>query len=297
MTTTMSSPSPIAFEAEALSLSYPKRFVGETRVLQDVSFQLPEGAVIGLVGRNGAGKSSLLRCLLGLALPTSGNSRLLGCPSQALTDDLRERLGYVAQTPDLFGWLNGHEHLHELGRLYRDFDERRALALATRLDLTMSTRADKLSLGDQQKLSVVLALAHDPDLLLMDEPVASLDPLARRDFMRALFAERSPAKADRPRSVLLSSHLLGDLERVVSHVMFLREGRVQLVDEWDALVENLRLLKLDAEPDAALPGLVHCRPAGRGVWHALFDLRHVDGIGADRGQVLRMDDLFEELNA
>jgi len=297
MTMMMASPGSIAFEAEALCLSYPKRFVGETRVLQDLSFQLPEGAVVGLVGRNGAGKSSLLRCLLGLTAPTAGSSRLLGCPSNALTDELRERLGYVAQTPNLFGWLSGHEHLDELGRLYRDFDARRALALATQFDVTMGTRADKLSLGDQQKLSVVLALAHDPDLLLMDEPVASLDPLARRDFMRALFAERSPAKAERPRSVLLSSHLLGDLERVVSHVMFLREGRVQLVDEWDALVENLRLLKLEAKPEAALPGLVHERPVGGGVWHALLDLRRADGIAADRGQVLRMDDLFEELNA
>lgn len=283
-----------ALTATRLGLQRRDGFLGQPRaVLQDVDFSLPEGAVMGLVGRNGAGKSTLLRCLLGLTPPSQGQAHLLGQPSADLDDAVRARLGYVAQTPDLFGWLTGLEHLRELGALYPDFDERRALAIAVQLQLPMGLRASHLSGGDQQKLAVVLALAHDPDLLIMDEPVASLDPLARRDFMRALFAERSPAKADRPRSVLISSHLLGDLERVVSHVMFLREGRVQLVDHWDALVEHLRLVKLDAAPPPA--GVVHTRRVGQRL-HMLADLRQTQDGWADAGQPLAMDDLFEELN-
>lgn len=278
-----------AAAAQDLTLTVRSGLLERHTVLDELSFTLPEGAVMGLVGRNGAGKSSLLRCLVGLAVPQAGSSQLLGSPSLDLSDEVRERLGYVAQTPDLFGRLNGNEHLREMAAVYRHFDERRALLLALKLDLPMGIRADKLSLGDQQKLSVVLALAHRPDLLILDEPVASLDPLARRDFMRELFAD-----ADEKRSVLISSHLLSDLERVVTHVMFLREGRVQLVDSWDALMENLRVIACAEVPTHA--GVVHSRRVSQG-FHALVDLRaaHVPDDW-QRGQVLRMDDLFEELN-
>lgn len=276
-------------QVQNLTYSVRSGLLERRTVLDDISFTLPGGAVMGLVGRNGAGKSSLLRCLVGLAVPQSGSSQLLGSPSLDLSDDVRERLGYVAQTPDLFGRLNGGEHLREMATLYRNFDDRRAMLLALKLDLPMGIRADKLSLGDQQKLSVVLALAHRPDLLILDEPVASLDPLARRDFMRELFAD-----ADEKRSVLISSHLLNDLERVVSHVLFLREGHIQLVDSWDALMENLRVIVCTAVPTHS--GVVHSRRVGQG-FHALVDLRALAAPDDwQRGQVLRMDDLFEELN-
>jgi ABC-2 type transport system ATP-binding protein len=280
-----------AAEAKNLTLTVRSGLLERRTVLGDISFTLPEGAVMGLVGRNGAGKSSLLRCLVGLAVPQGGESTLLGSPSLDLSDTVRERLGYVAQTPDLFGRLSGNEHLREMAAVYRHFDDRRALLLALKLDLPMGIRADKLSLGDQQKLSVVLALAHRPDLLILDEPVASLDPLARRDFMRELFAD-----ANDKRSVLISSHLLSDLERVVSHVMFLREGRIQLVDSWDALMENLRVIACAEVPTHA--GVVHGRRVGMGAnFHALVDLRAEDApTDWKRGLVLRMDDLFEELN-
>ena len=280
----------IAAQVQNLTLTVRAGLLKRRTVLDRINFALPEGAVMGLVGRNGAGKSSLLRCLVGLAVPQRGESHLLGSPSLDLSDDVRERLGYVAQTPDLFGRLNGSEHLREMAAVYQHFDDRRALLLALKLNLPLDLRADKLSLGDQQKLSVVLALAHRPDLLILDEPVASLDPLARRDFMRELFAD-----ADAQRSVLISSHLLSDLERVVTHVMFLREGRIQLVDSWDALMENLRLI-VRAEV-LTHAGVVHSRRVNAG-FHALVDLRAADAPADwQRGQVLRMDDLFEELNA
>ena len=278
-----------AIQVQHLTFTVRAGLLDRHTVLDDISFTLPEGAVMGLVGRNGAGKSSLLRCLVGLAVPQEGSSQLLGSPSLDLSDAVRERLGYVAQTPDLFARLNGNEHLREMAAAYRNFDERRALLLALKLDLPLGIRADKLSLGDQQKLSVVLALAHRPGLLILDEPVASLDPLARRDFMREMFAD-----ADEKRSVLISSHLLSDLERVVSHVMFLREGRIQLVDSWDALMENLRVIACAEVPVHA--GVLNGRRTDQG-FHALVDLRAADApAGWQQGQALRMDDLFEELN-
>jgi ABC-2 type transport system ATP-binding protein len=265
-----------------------------TTVPSGVNLCVPPGAVLGLVGRNGAGKSTLMRCLVGLSVPDAGRCTLLGAPAQDLPDAVRERLGYVAQTPDLFDWLSGEQHLRRFSTLYPGYDDKRALALAARLEVPLGVPAGKLSGGDQQKLSVLLALAHDPDLLILDEPVASLDPITRRDFMRSLFDRRA---ADQPpRTVLISSHLLTDLERVVTHVAFIRQGRLQLVEEWDNLAEHVRLLDLPAGA-SALPsgsGVLHRREVGDRV-RVLLDSRRADAPTA-AGRALALDDLFAELN-
>ena len=276
-----------AIEARQLSLRISDSQWSAARryVLGPVDLHIPEGAVVGLVGRNGAGKSTLMRLLLGLQTPDEGEARLLGEPSLALTDAVRERLGYAAQTPDLFPRMTGLDHLNEMAAVYPDVHLHDAIALAARLDLPLGRRADALSLGDQQKLAVVLALAHDPDLLLLDEPVASLDPISRRDFMRALFALRRKAS---PRTVLVSSHLLSDLERVVTHVLFLREGRVQLFIEWDEAMEHLRCVPArEADPTG-----LHWSAALGG--QLLVDSRHrPDAAGLP---ALGMEDLLEVLN-
>lgn len=271
-------------------------------ILKDITLSVPAGSVVGLVGRNGAGKSTLLRCLAGLVDPSSGTSHLLGCPSTRLTDAVRERLGFVAQTPDLFEWMEVFEMLRTIGHAYPRWDEKRALALAVQLDLPMGGSVRHLSGGDQQKLSVVLAMAHDPDVLLLDEPVASLDPMARREFMRALFA--SPLKADnttasvpdRARTVLISSHLLADLERVVTHVAFIRDGRLQLLDAWDAIQEHLRLVPpveaSDAQAGIARGVVWTNRKTGQRV----VDTR-LESAWADAGRTLLLDELFLEFNA
>lgn len=263
-------------------------------VLDRVDLCVPHGAVVGLVGRNGAGKSTLLRCLVGLTAPDEGHCALLGAPSLDLPDRVRECLGYVAQTPDLFESLDAAAHFQRLGALYPGWSDRRALEIAVRLDLPLGVRASRLSIGDQQKLSVVLALAHDPDLLVLDEPVAALDPTTRRNFMRAVFERREPDAP--PRTVLVSSHLLTDLERVVTHVAFLRQGAVQLFDEWDAIAEHVRLLVLPSE--VVLPIGERCvlhRRTLREQTRIVFDARHVNAP-VPGGQALSLDDLFEELN-
>jgi ABC-2 type transport system ATP-binding protein len=272
------SASDLAVDASGLCLSY-----GGRRVLDDLSLAIPAGAVVGLVGPNGSGKSTLLRCLLGLSVPDSGESHLLDCPSLLLDDPTRERLGYVAQTPDLFQWMEVWEHIETIGRAYANWSPERATRLAVQLGLPLGATAGSLSVGDQQKLAVVLALSHDPDLVLMDEPVASLDPIARRAFMRTLFAYREDGAP--PRTVLISSHLLGDLERVVSHVAFMRAGRIQLMDEWDALIEHLRVVD-GPRPDGAL----HIARDGR----ALVDLRRTPGVSD--GSPVGLDELFVLLN-
>ena len=242
---------------------------GSKTILDAIALAVPRGAVVGLVGRNGAGKSTLLRCLAGLTEPDAGSSTLLGCPSLQLSDQVRSRLGYVAQTPDLFEWMTVLDHLKLIGSAYLHWSEERCLILAARLALPLFGKVRDLSGGDQQKLAVVLALAHDPDLLLLDEPVASLDPLTRQEFMRAMFGNRE----NNGRTVIISSHILTDLERVVSHVAFMREGRLQLFDTWDAMLDCLRLVE-----------------------GAVLDIRdHPDA--AEHGRVMTLGELFAALNA
>ena len=271
----------IAIEARDLELAYKRK-----TILRPINLAVPEGAVLGLVGRNGAGKSTLLRCLMGLVRPSRGSCWLDGRPSEDLPDEVRERLGVVAQTPDLFEWLTADQHFDQIGTMFRHWQPDRALALAEQLALPLGTPVRQLSLGDQQKLSVVLALGHDPDLLLLDEPVASLDPVSRRAFMRALF-DRVDREA--PRTVIISSHLLTDLERVVTHVAFMRQGRIQLMDAWDTLADQLRCVPgaVAAPPDAVLARTADGR--------CIVDLRRAPtGL---QGVALNLEDLFEVLNA
>jgi ABC-2 type transport system ATP-binding protein len=174
--------------------------------------------------------------LVGLTLPASGSSTLLGCPSAALDDRTRARIGYVSQGGDLLPWLKVWQHVTYIGSFYPRWNEARARGLCERLNLSLTNKVSALSVGDQQKLALVLALAHDPDLLILDEPVASLDPLSRREFMRLLFVDDGQRAT--PRTVLLSSHLLSDLERVVTHLVFMRAGRIQEQGLWDELQER-----------------------------------------------------------
>ena len=261
---------------------------GRPRALDRIDLDVPQGAVVGLAGRNGAGKTTLIRALLGLVTPAGGHSMLLGAPSLDLPDSVKDRLGYMAQTPDLFRGLTGLAHLDQMAAVYRGVDLRVAGSLAERLDLSLGKRADSLSLGDQQKLALVLALCHDPDLLLLDEPMGSLDPISRRDVLRALFALR---QREVPRTVLISSHLLSDLERIVSHVLFMRDGRRQLFMRWDDLLEHVRRLPCAHAPVVWAPGDLHwsAREGGQ----LLVDTRH---RAAPHGLPVDMTDVMELLN-
>ena len=184
-----------AIEVRHLSLRY-----GAVTVLNDVSFSVAAGSVLGVVGRNGAGKSSLLQCLLGLTVPQGGGSSLHGCSSLALTDVVKARLGYVAQTPELFDWLRVREQIALIGGLYPGWSEARASALCRRFELPDDLRVVKLSAGEKQRLAIVLALAHQPDLLVFDEPSASLDPVSAQAVAHPSSATAGTRRASRHRS-------------------------------------------------------------------------------------------------
>jgi ABC-2 type transport system ATP-binding protein len=277
-----------AIAVQGLSLAYD-----DITVLKGIDLAVPRGAVVGLVGRNGAGKSTLLRCLVGLSVPQDGRALILGDPSLELSDATRELLGYVGQQPDLLGWLTVSDHVRYIGSFYRSFSEHRARDLLIRLGLAEGRRVSQLSGGDAQKLSIVLALAHDPSVVIMDEPVASLDPMTRREFLRTLF-ERSDDSGER--TVLLSSHLLTDLERVASHLCFMREGHVQWFGERDEIAARLRRI---TSPHALplQPGLLAQRQTGDG-WSLVVDHHVFQHPLLDAQTVeVSLEDLFVELNS
>ena len=206
-------------------------------VLSGLNWQLLPGQVVGLLGRNGAGKTSLLETLLGLRQPQAGSVQLFG-RSAALADDAaRARIGYVPQQSDLFDSFTAAQLLAYFKSFYPRWNTAKVDGLLSRWDIDRDKRIGKLSGGQQQRLSIIRALAHEPDLLVLDEPVASLDPAGRRDFL----AELVDQVLERGTTVVFSTHILSDLERVAFHMAFMNEGRIALQAPLDELLDEVRL--------------------------------------------------------
>jgi len=207
---------------------------GAQRVLQGLDWSLPTGQVVGLLGRNGAGKTTLIEALLGLREPDAGTALLFGQPVAQLSDAARARIGYVPQRSDLFEWLTADQLLAYFRSFYPRWNTAKVDGLMSRWDIARDKPISKLSGGQQQRLSIVRALAHDPELLVLDEPVASLDPAGRRDFLSELVEQ----VVDRRTTIVFSTHILSDLERVALDVAFLTGGRIALHAPLDELLES-----------------------------------------------------------
>jgi ABC-2 type transport system ATP-binding protein len=191
--------------------------------LTDCTLSIPAGQVVGLVGPNGAGKTTLLNLAAGLLAPTTGTIEVLG-GQPAVSPAQLAKVGFLAQDAPLYAGLSVADHLRLGARLNPDWDEGLARRRIDRLDLDPAQRAGRLSGGQRAQLALTLAVAKRPELLILDEPVASLDPLARREFLEDLLE----AIGERQMSVVLSSHLVGDLERVCDYLIVLVGSRVRV---------------------------------------------------------------------
>jgi ABC-2 type transport system ATP-binding protein len=213
-----------------------KRY-GGTWALRECSLAIPAGHVVALVGPNGAGKSTLLNLAVGLTAPSAGAVTVLdGRPpgSPAALDGI----AFVAQDTPLYKNLSAADMLHLTRNLNRRFDQASAEARLAELGIPLKQKAGKMSGGQQAQLALTLALARRPRLLVLDEPMAMLDPLARHDFMAAVLT----AAAEDGVSVLLSSHVLAELERVADYLVLMSRGRVQVAGEVDDLLASHRIL-------------------------------------------------------
>ena len=219
---------------EASSLG--KRY-GGTWALRECSLAIPAGHVAALVGPNGAGKSTLLNLVVGLASPSAGAVTVLDRRAAGSTAAL-DGIAFVAQDTPLYKSLSAADMLHLTRNLNWRFDQAFAEARLAELGIPLRRKAGRLSGGQQAQLALTLALARRPRLLVLDEPVAMLDPLARHDFMAAVLT----AAVDDGVSVLLSSHVLAELERVADYLILLSRGRVQVAGEVDDLLASHRML-------------------------------------------------------
>ncbi len=239
-----------------------KRF-GKTKVLNGVDLCVPRGAVVGLLGTNGSGKSTLIKCLLGLLSCDAGDVLTLGEDPWDFTAEAKERLGYGPQEAKLYPWMKSAQIVDYTAAFYPNWDDAWAKELMTRWDVETDKRAGTLSVGQLQKLSLVLALGHRPDLLVLDEPVASLDPKARREFLRSLVEITD----DEQHTVLFSTHITSDIERIATHVAFLQDGVISFFGGLDELKEQVKRLRITAKKDLpptfTVPGALRTEINGR----------------------------------
>lgn len=214
-----------------------RKTFGRRPVLDDLTLEVPHGATLGLLGANGSGKTTLLKILLGLTRADAGETSIAGEPSSSLSVELRGRLGYVPQASNQFYWLNGKAMLAYIAAFYPRFDRNYARNLLGRWKVSLKTPIVALSPGQQQRLSIVRALAPRPDWLLLDEPMASLDPATRIAVIEELLEEQRR----RPLTVIFSSHITGDLRRFCSHFAVLAGGRIAVMDRTEVLQRLVRV--------------------------------------------------------
>jgi ABC-2 type transport system ATP-binding protein len=226
-----------------------KRY-GRLWALRDCSLRLPTGRIAALVGPNGAGKTTLLHLAVGLTRPDAGAVRVFG-EAPGGRQELLSRVGFVAQNTPLYQDFTPAELITLGSKLNDRWDSALPRDRLGRLGIPLDRRVGKLSGGQRAQVALSLALAKRPALLLLDEPVASLDPLARREFLQALMG----GVADESTTVLLSSHLLGDLERVCDYLIVLRAGRVQVLGAVDELLATHQVLIGPHRDASDIPGV------------------------------------------
>jgi ABC-2 type transport system ATP-binding protein len=231
---------------------------GSGRGLFELDLKVQRGEVFGFLGPNGAGKSTTMRLLLDLIRPTAGSASILGLDSHADSLEIRRRVGFLAGDFGLYPKLTGAVVLDYLGELRGGVERRQRDALAERFGADLHRPIRELSTGNRQKLGLIQAFMHEPELLILDEPIAGLDPLVQQSF-HALLAETSA----QGRTIFLSSHTLSEVERVTNRLAILREGRLVVVDSLENLrriaVQRLEIEFADPAPPAAifqsLPGV------------------------------------------
>ncbi len=206
-----------------------KRY-GRARGCKDVSFDVERGTVFGFLGPNGAGKSTIIRTLLDFQRPTSGEARLFGLDSVRDSVAIHRRSGYLPGDLVLFEQLSGRDHLRLLGRPRGGLSTTVVAELAERFKVELDRPVRQLSKGNRQKVGLMLAFAHEPELVVLDEPSSGLDPLIQEQF-HLLLREL----ADSGRTVVLSSHVLDEVQRVADRITVIREGKVVVTDTIAAL--------------------------------------------------------------
>jgi ABC-2 type transport system ATP-binding protein len=249
-------------EAAILTEGLSKSF-GAQAAVSALSLKIQTGAVYGFLGRNGAGKTTTMRMLLGLVRPTKGSARVLGLDPAKEPELLRilERVGFVPQRKQLYGWATPAELVRMNKAYFPSWSDDAAAGLAKRLEIPMKMPFKKLSIGNQSKVALLLALAQGADILILDEPTAGLDPVMVDEILRTLIEDH----ISQGRTIFVSSHHLGEVEQICDWVGVLEEGRLLLESRLEEIRQEFRLVIASGEglPVATSPNLVSATTDGR----------------------------------
>lgn len=281
-----------------------QRKAGGVTILKGIDAEVRAGNVIALLGKNGSGKTTLLETLLGFAFPSNGKITLWGIDATDIRDEQKQKIGFVPQQDELLHTMTGYQHLE----LFRGFRPTWNQTLVEKLVLDwmipMDVRVNKMSVGQRQKLSILLAMAHEPQLLVLDEPVASLDPIARRQFLQQLVEIAS----DENRAVIFSTHIVSDVERVANQVWMLRDGTLDYQGDLDLLKESIVRLTIPRadyinETVSLLPEIIKKREDQQHVqltvkhWSPELEILFQSQVTGLRIEHLNLEDIFLEINA
>ena len=281
----------------AIQVDHIAKSFGTQQVLRDVSLSIPSGQTFALLGRNGAGKTTTIRVLLGLLQADAGTVRLNGMDPTRDPLGVRRHVGYLAEDQTMYGWMTPVELCNFLAPFYPTWDMRWAHNYLDRFEIPLHTRIGRLSKGQSVKLGLIVALAHRPPIVILDDPAMGLDPIARKEFNRDLVEHLQSSGC----TVLYSSHLLDEVEAVADGVAILDGGQIVRADTTDLLREEVKQILLPVESVAGTPppeGLLDVRRhEGRLAFTTDGARRYVEQL-AERGIEydvidLRLDEIFE----
>ena len=227
-------------------------------ILDHLSLSVPRGSVFGLLGKNGAGKTTLMKCILGLVYPQDGRISVLDDDPKNFLERTKERIGYVSQSDRPYPWLTVRQLVTYTASFYPLWNMSLVYRLLQDWELDGDEKVGLLSEGQAQKLGIILALGHEPELLIFDEPVASLDPAARRKFLKTIL----DIVADRECTIFFSTHITTDLERVADRVALLKNGTIDFCGELDTLKDEVKRLRIISSVplsrDIPMDGVLNC---------------------------------------
>jgi len=232
------------------------KYYGKSRGIEGLDLKVEQGEIFGFLGPNGAGKTTTIRCLLGLIFATGGSASIFDLDISKHSEEIRSRTGYIPGDPNFYPKMTGKELLNYLARFRPETPPIMRDDLIKRFDLDTTKRCKDYSRGNKQKLAIIIACMHNPDLLVLDEPTLGLDPMMQREFHALLNEFRAEGK-----TVLLSSHILGDVEKTCERVGIIKEGRLVAVERVSEL-ESKKVHSVNAKfagqidpADFELPGV------------------------------------------